>query len=204
LIGGINIYEVKNIPTIEQLKDCPVFRIDHHQWIQDYMPLAYGQMALLGNREIVVSLTAIETNPLRKYTENEDPVFKDSGLEAFFNFNTELTRAYFNFEMNANGALLSGYGENRSRRTVSQVSAWHAVCTAEIAEHSWSVLLRIPMELICEVYQREPLKKGDTFTCNFFKISEDPSIEHYVSYMPVNSDVPNFHVPESFGSAVIC
>ncbi|MGB4660842.1 MAG: carbohydrate-binding family 9-like protein [Mobilitalea sp.] len=204
MIGGINIYCVKNIQTIEQLKDCPVFRIDHHQWIKDSMPLAYGKMALLGNSEIVVSMTAVEANPLRRYTENEDPVYKDSGLEAFFNFNPSMSKAYFNFEMNANGALLSGYGENRSRKTVSQVSAWPAVCKAEIEEHSWSVLLHVPMELICEVYQREPLKTGDTFTCNFFKISEDPSIEHYVSYMPVQSEFPNFHVPESFGDAIIC
>lgn len=197
------MYQVNVIQKVEQLKDCPVFHMDHYQWTKEYRPEAFGLMALLENYGLVISMTAREKDPLTRYTENEDPVYKDSGMEAFLNFKPASTKEYFNFEMNSNGALLSGFGVKPNRKRVCQITSSHALCEAKIEEASWSVLLRVPMELICELYQIAPLKKGDHFTCNFYKISEDPSIEHYASYSPIVSEKPNFHLPEFFGDAVI-
>ncbi len=197
------MYQVKSINNIEQLKDCSVFPIDQYQWTNNYRPKAYGQMALLQNYGIVISMTAIESNPLRRYTKENDPVYKDSGLEAFLNFNPGQTMNYCNFEMNANGALLSQFGEGRSRKWMNELTSYRADCEATIQEDSWSVLLRIPMELICDLFHIEPLKTGDRLTCNFYKISEDPSIEHYASYAPIVNETPNFHLPEFFGEAII-
>lgn len=197
------MYCIHIIENMEQLENCPVFHINHYKWTKDYRPQAYGKMALLEGYGIVISMTAVEKNPLRRYTMNEDPVYMDSGLEAFLNFNPALQAEYLNFEMNANGALLSGYGKDRNRQRVSQLTDYRGLCTASIEEEKWSVLLKIPMELICELYQIGPLKKGDVISCNFYKISEDPSIEHYASYTPIDSPKPNFHLPEFFGKGII-
>jgi hypothetical protein len=184
--------------------ECEIFHIDHYQWLNSYKPKAYGQMAFIKDVGFVISMTAIEKNPLRIYTENADPVFKDSGLEAFLNFAPDsLEDRYINFEMNANGALLSAFGDNKNRKKLSQLTSFQATCRAKIEEDSWSILLEIPMELICDLYQIPFLHKGDYFTCNFYKISEDPRIEHYASYAPINSMKPNFHLPEFFVKAVI-
>ncbi len=44
----------------------------------------------------------------------ECPVYKDSCLEAFLNFAPEdLEKGYLNFEVNANSALLNGFGPGR-------------------------------------------------------------------------------------------
>ena len=185
------------------MKYCPVFQIDHYIWKEFYKPKAFGQMALLDNYGIVITMTAMEKNPLRRYTEDEDPVYMDSGLEAFLNFNPNFGLNYFNFEMNANGALLSGFGENRNRKKVNEIFTFKALCKAKIKESSWSVCLKIPMELICDAYKIKPLNRGSYLTCNFYKISEDPKIEHYASYAPITNPVPNFHLPEFFASTII-
>lgn len=197
------MYQVKSIQKMGQLEECHIFSIPHYQWSGDYRPKAYGRMALLKDYGVVISMTAEEKNPLRRYINNNDPVYKDSGLEAFLNFKPDSTREYFNFEMNANGALLSGFGLKPNRRRVCEITEKHALCEAVIDADSWTALLRIPMELICEIYEINPLKKGDRFTCNFYKISEDPSIEHYASYAPIISEKPDFHLPEFFDEAVI-
>ncbi len=161
-------------------------------------------MALLEDYGLAISMTALEREPLRRYTQNDDPVYKDSALEAFLDFAPEQPQTgYLNFEMNSYGALLGEFGTGRNRKAVKECTSWRACCEALIEETQWSVLLRIPMELICDLYGRAPLKQGDTFTCNFFKICEDASAEHYASYAPIVSPVPNFHLPEFFDRAII-
>jgi hypothetical protein len=161
-------------------------------------------MALLKDYGFVISMTAIEKNPLRRFWQKDDPVYNDSAMEAFLNFAPhQAEQHYLNFEMNANGALLSAFGSNRKRETLSKLTTLSAACKAELGEASWSILLEIPMELICSIYPIQPLLKGDSFTCNFYKISEDPAIEHYASFAPIQSDLPNFHLPEFFENTII-
>jgi len=197
------IYQIKIIQSINQLKECPTFEINHYHWTNVYKPKAFGQMAMLEDYGFVVSMTAVEKNPLRRYTKNEDPVYMDSGLEAFLNFNPEAGNDYFNFEMNANGAILSGIGSGRKRKRVIDITNYRPDCSAKITETSWNVLLKIPMELIQDVYGIDAPQKGDIITCNFYKICEDPQFEHYASYAPIVSEKPNFHLPEFFKEAII-
>jgi len=198
------LYNVSIIKEINQLKGCPIFLIDQYQWSKDYRPQAFGQMALLENYGLIISMTAMESNSLRRYKEDNDPVYKDSALEAFMDFAPKKPQQnYFNFEMNANGALLSQFGVKGNREQVQKVTSYRAVCEATIEKDSWNVLLKIPMELICDLYKREPLNVGDSFTCNFYKISEDPSIEHYASFAPIDSRIPDFHLPQYFAQAII-
>jgi hypothetical protein len=192
------------IKELKQIKDCPVCRIDNYDWTNEYRPEAYVQIALLVNEGLVVSMTAIEQNPLRRYTKENDPVYKDSGLEVFINLAPSNEKSeYMNFEMNAYGTLLSQFGTNKNRSFLSELTTYRAICKAEIGEKDWNVLLLIPMELICWFNDGKQLKQGDKFTFNCYKISEDPSIEHYASYSPIQNPIPNFHLPQFFGEAII-
>ncbi|ROR27388.1 cellulose/xylan binding protein with CBM9 domain [Mobilisporobacter senegalensis] len=200
----ICIYQVKTIKRIEELNHCARFQINHHLWEKEYKPIAFGQMAVLSDYGIVVSMTAMELNPLCRFYKDDDPVYKDSAMEAFLNFDLDHPeKGYLNFEMNANGAMLSEFGINRNRKKIKDLISYSAVCEANIYDSRWQVLLKIPMSLICELYKSEPLKSGDVFSCNFYKISEDPLIEHYASYAPIKSKIPNFHLPVFFDKAVI-
>lgn len=110
---------------------------------------------------------------------------------------------YMNFEMNANSALLSGFGVKPNRKRIRDLTDLRASCDVRIDENSWNAVLKVPMELICDIYNIKPLGKGDSFTCNFYKICEDPSIEHYASFSPINNPTPNFHLPQFFAKAII-
>lgn len=195
---------VKTINTIEQIKDCPVFQINHQMWTKKVSPKAYGQIAYLENYGIIIGMTAQESNPLRTHTKKDSPVYQDSALEAFLDFAPQQPeKGYFNFEMNANGAMLSEFGVSKKRKKLSGLTSFTADCSARIEENSWSVLLKIPLELINDFYGITSLQQGDMFACNFYKISEDPSIEHYISYSPIDNPTPNFHLPKYFATAII-
>jgi hypothetical protein len=197
-------YQVHTITELNQLQECEVFHIKHDYWVKGYQPKAFGRMGFLKDYGIVISMTAMEKEPLRTYTQENDPVYMDSGLEAFLCFSQDPSdMRYLNFEMNANGAMLSAFGTAKERSFLAELTQHRAVCEAILETSSWSVLLKIPKELICNMYQREPLQPGDSFTCNFYKICETSSQEHYLSYAPLKSDKPNFHLPEFFEKAVI-
>jgi hypothetical protein len=201
--GGNIIYSIKTIHSIHEINECPIFEIAHFQWRNIYKPKAFGQMAMLKDYGFIISMTAMEKDPLRTYNQDEDPVYQDSALEAFINFNPKEGQNYFNFEMNANGALLSGFGQGRNRQRVKDITGYQASCTAEISDNSWKVMLHIPMELIRDVYHLDSIESGSLVSCNFFKICENPQLEHYASYAPIINENPNFHMPEFFVEAMV-
>ncbi|MFQ9494474.1 MAG: carbohydrate-binding family 9-like protein [Dorea longicatena] len=135
-----------------------------------------------------------------------------SGLQrqcygGFFQFKGNDTAAddiYLNFEMNANGALLACYGKNKMNRipfTPDQIRKMK--CSAEIREEQWNVNLTLPIEILEQIYGKLNLQEGSDFRCNFYKICETKEYEHYAAYRCVESERPNFHLPEYFEKAVI-
>lgn len=199
-------YTVCTIEHQEQFADCPEFSIDHFNWVQGYYPLSFGRLAYLKNQGFLLNLRCLETNPVRTFTSNNDPVYQDSALEAFINFYPDLPSAgYINFEINANGAVLSQYGTGRKNRTsLTSLGITIPKCTPHIDESSWSVEIRIPLTLIHTVYSALDLPHGfDRITCNFFKIKESVPKEHYASYSPISSETPDFHLPEFFASCKV-
>ncbi len=197
-------YLVHTINTLEELERCVVFPIDQYRWVEGYQPKAFGRMGFLREFGLVISMTAMEGNPLTTYTEDGDPVYRDSALEAFFNFTPESEHPfYINFEMNSNGAMLNEIGMVGDRKSVFKTVPWRASCKAERRADSWSVLLEIPMEMICKIFDIEPFQAGDQFTCNFYKICGSSDGEHYASYAPIISENPNFHLPHFFETAII-
>jgi hypothetical protein len=200
----MNYYKVHTITDLEQLEECEKFCIDHYQWIDGEKPEVYGRMGLLEGYGLVILMTAAERNPIKTFTKDNDPVYEDSAMEAFLNFSAESTgQSYLNFEMNANGAMLSQFGTSKERELITYDKERKAVCEVSLKEDSWSVLLKIPMGLIEGFFGREPLQSGDSFTCNFYKVCQKPGQEHYGSFAPINSEKPNFHLPEFFQRAVI-
>ncbi len=197
-------YHVRMINSIENLEQCELFHIDHYQWVAGYQPKAFGRMGLLRDFGLVISMTAMESDPLATFTKDGDPVYQDSALEAFLNFTPQREIPYYiNFEMNANGAMLNDIGGVGDRRSVYNSTPWRAQCSVKRNADSWSVLLKIPMEMICNIFTIGPLKVGDHFTCNFYKICENKELEHYASYAEIVSEKPNFHLPRFFETAII-
>ncbi len=199
--------EVQLIEKKELLESLEPFEIKNLLWGTEKIAKTYGYIGFVPEDGLYLKLVCLEKNPLRVYKEDQDPVYKDSAMEAFFQFagdDKEANDNYLNFEMNANGALLACYGKNKTDRTPFAPDQIQKMkCSAEINEERWSVNLALPIEIVEQIYGRLDWKEGMTFSCNFYKICETKEYEHYASYRYVESEQPNFHLPEYFEKAVI-
>lgn len=199
--------EVPLIEKKELLESVEPFEIGNLLWGTEKIAKTYGYIGFVPGEGLYLKLVCLEKNPLRVYKENQDPVYKDSAMEAFFQFEETGTTdnpVYFNFEMNANGAILACYGKNKADRvplTAQQIQKLE--CMARISNDRWSVELTLPIEMLQQVYEKLSLKEGTAFTCNFYKICESKKYEHYAAYKYVESEQPNFHLPEYFERAMI-
>lgn len=195
--------KVEIIDGADRLEQTEPFYVDKLLWGTKSIPKTYGYLGFVPGDGFYLKMICEEKNPLRTYTKDKEPVYRDSAMEAFFMFEEEHAKGgpplYFNFEFNANGALLAAYGNRRTYRSYFADELYREFrCEAKIEEGQWSAVLRIPVFVIERVCGPLELGEGSKFTCNFYKISETESIEHYAAYAPIESEVPSFHLPEFF------
>lgn len=208
-------YAVYLIDSKEEIESCPVFHIDHYQWRCIQKPRSYGKMGYLSGQGLFVRMYCEEENPKREKTQPYDRVCEDSALEAFFAFcdhplaegevyTPSNDGLYLNFELNANGMLYAKYGYGRKdRHLISEEDYRAAQPQAAVSPSQWQAELIIPDQLIGRLTGTVPFQAGDYFYCNFYKTADDAAIEHYASFSPIDSETPNFHLPEQFARAVI-
>ncbi len=198
--------DVEILQSSRELEHVKPFRVEKLLWGTKQIPETYGYLGYVPEDGFYLKMVCLETDPLRTYMANQDPVYQDSAMEAFFLFDSEKERdvlsPYLNFEANANGALLAAYGKRRVYRSYfSKEEMKEFACRAQIDPDSWNITLRIPQKILEKIYGPLRLEEGSVFHCNFYKISETASCEHYASYAPVMTETPSFHLPEFFASA---
>ena len=162
--------EVRLIENKELLESAELFKIENLLWGTEKIAKTYGYIGFVPGEGLYIKLVCGEKNPLRIYKKDQDPVYKDSTMEAFFNLKEMIRKMK---------------------------------CSAEIQEEQWNVNLTLPIEILEQVYGKLNLQEGSDFRCNFYKICETKEYEHYAAYRCVESEQPNFHLPEYFENAVI-
>lgn len=193
-------YIIPVVSSYESAKETRPFFISCPLWNTAYTPKSYGYLWLIKNQGFMVKLICEEREPLQTYFNANDPVYEDSALEAFFQFQ-EGSGDYFNFEMNSSGALLAQFGPDRLHRTY--LAREHMdLCTVNacIGNDAWSVTLTIPFSLL-KLYHAN-YRETSCIRCNFYKICETPPHMHFMSWSPIIWETPNFHLPQFFGQAV--
>jgi len=195
---------IAGLQKAEEIDKCEKLFISHKLWGTTKNVEAYGQMGYIAGREWIVKLTAHEANPLATYTQENDPVYRDSALEVFLNFVPDKDE-YLNFEVNANGALLCHYGKKgpANRGPVSRISEERVTVEVQKEEAIWSVLLRIPFALIQDCFGDMEITTGKKISFNLYKISESQEDLHFISHTYIPSEKPDFHLPECFAEGVI-
>lgn len=199
--------KIKIIKNSSDLNSVTPFHVDKLLWGTKSIPETYGYIGFVPGDAFYLKMVCEEKEPLCTYTHDMDPVYRDSAMEAFFQFEPEIERLqgiYLNFETNSGGALLTGYGKERIYRSYFSPGVCQELKSRTVVEEDrWIWDLRIPVKVLEEVYGPLHLGEGSTFTCNFYKISETKEIEHYASYSPILSEIPSFHLTEFFETAVI-
>ncbi|HZY39040.1 MAG TPA: carbohydrate-binding family 9-like protein [Mucilaginibacter sp.] len=135
------------------------------------------------------------------YKRTNEPVYKDSCVEFFIGFDEDA--AYYNFEFNAIGTALVGYGlpGNRELLPASLISdikssASHNTVHGNLLPFEWELRLAIPFTLF---YKHSiSTLKGRICTANFYKCGDELAEPHFLSWNNIIADKPDFHLPQYF------
>ena len=138
-------------------------------------------------------------------TEINSPVWEDSCVEFFLALGDD--RNYYNFEINAIGTVLGAYGPGRnSREYISPGDLSQISCTPSLGKGiivnleggiKWELGIVIPAKVL--IHHRITDLAGIRARGNFYKCGNGLDNPHFLSWMPVNTDKPDFHRPEFFG-----
>jgi hypothetical protein len=143
-------------------------------------------------------------------TDINGPVWEDGCIEFFFSPDTGFPEKYFNLEINCGGTPLMHYNLiPREKATVidpsdiKNIEIAHTLPTKvdpEIKESvRWTVEYRIPLNIVRKYSNITDPVPGVEWKANFFKIAENNSNPHYLTWTVVNNPVPDFHLPQFFG-----
>jgi len=161
--------------------------------------IAYGDDALY------LKFAVKEKHFRATYRQTNDPVYKDSCVEFFIEFDED--NAYYNFEFNAIGTPLVGYGlpGNRELLPVLLISDIKSAASnknvqGDLLPFEWELRLAIPFSLF---YKHSiSTLKGKACKANFYKCGDDLPEPHFLCWNNIIADKPNFHLPEFFGKLI--
>ena len=137
------------------------------------------------------------------YKEINDPVYKDSCVEFFIGF--EGDDGYYNFEFNALGTPLLGYGTGKERELadallVNQIKR-NAIIKTEPDDnlmHHWELTVAIHFD----AFFKHQITTLNGLHCrgNFYKCGDELPEPHYLCWSNIVADEPNYHLPAYFGA----
>jgi hypothetical protein len=143
--------------------------------------------------------------------EINGPVWEDSCVEFFFAPDSALPLLYFNLEINCGGTPLMHYNiiprkefKTLKEEDIKLIEIAHSlpeIIDPEISGPvTWTIEYKIPLSIL-EKYSRITYPKpGIIWKANFYKVSENSSNPHYITWSVVDNPVPDFHLPQFFGA----
>lgn len=178
--------------------------IDCQNWEKEYPAKPKVKFFIAHtNKNLFVKFVAEEHYLVAEVDKNLGPVANDSCVE-FFVKNYE-SKEYFNFEFNCIGRINASHRETRNNPTrltseeLAQIGVYSSCGTEPFAEKKgnfrWGLTVAIPFSLIDFKIKGD----GDFLLGNFYKCAGKSSQPHYLSWSPIVSEKPNFHLPDFFG-----
>jgi len=142
--------------------------------------------------------------------EINGPVWEDGAVEFFFAPDSGQPLFYFNLETNCGGTPLMHY--NLVPRKESKELAIDDIKKIEIAHSlpqiidpemtdpvTWTLEYRIPLAMLEKYSNVTHPEKGVEWRANFYKIAENNSNHHYITWSVIENSNPDFHLPQFFG-----
>ncbi len=191
-------------------KDIDAINIDKFMGDKpSHFPLAQVKVAYDENA-IYVKFKVNDKYVKAIYTTNQDPVYKDSCVEFFFTPGEDVTKGYFNLEMNCIGTMLFHHQKIPRKNAVSikktdidqvqVITSLTGPIDPEREENvSWMVSYKIPFSVLRNYHNFENPQTGTVWRANFYKCADDTSHPHWLTWAPIDNPSPDFHRPEFFG-----
>ena len=180
--------------------------------IPEFKPEAQVKMAYDNNN--IYLIFRVKDRNVRCITNTiNGPVYKDSAVEFFFSPDPELPLLYFNLETNCGGTALFHYNviprrdsKRLSEEEIRQIEIAHSlpeIIDPEIKESvTWTLEYRIPFTILEKYSKVIRPAKGVEWSANFYKIAENSSNPHYITWSKIDKSKPDFHVPQAFGKLI--
>jgi hypothetical protein len=193
------------VEVSEKLNGLHKTAVDISPWpAYDYKPSVNFTVA--HNNDCLFIKYFVQEDAIRAvYRKTNDPVYKDSCVEFFIAFDGE--ESYYNLEFNSLGTCRFGFGTGRERRTLIPEAVSRKIlrqATLTIAPVpgqagvTWELTLQIPVQAFCF----HPFTTLNNRPCrvNFYKCGDDLPAPHFLSWAPITSLEPDFHLPQFFGA----
>jgi hypothetical protein len=188
----------------------PALTIHHYLWLDNgYSPHVEVRLCYSG-RNLYVHFDVFEAKIRVRFTQFQDPVYKDSCVEMFIDPFPEKRLGYINVETNAAGAALMAIGPGRSRRTpIPQadlgefeiVSSVKGPISGYHGAEFWTLAYKLPLALF-EKHYGSKIMPGHVARANFYKCGDEAETPHFGAWSPVRTPQPDFHRPEFFGRLI--
>lgn len=157
-----------------------------------------------GDKELYLKYYVEDKYFIARKSETNQNIYEDSCVEFFAAPSDD---GYYNFEMNALGACLMGYGPSRNDRIrvnpdiVSKIRRMSSFGDnpqmEETTNVTWNLVVAIPFDVF--YMHRITNLSGCQLKANFYKCGDKLSVPHYLSWNPIKTDKPDFHKPDYFG-----
>ncbi len=143
-------------------------------------------------------------------TEDQGNVWEDSCVEFFFTPDDDISKGYFNIEINCGGTMLFHFQKEPGKERIilplsecNKIAVMHSLPKRNDPEIEdvvvWTVAYRVPIVLLekyCEVVKPEA---QSFWRVNYYKCADNTSHPHWLTWSPVELPSPNFHHSSSFG-----
>jgi len=173
-----------------------------------FWPTTHVKM-MYDNKNLYLIFRVQDQYVLSVTTEINGPVWKDSAVEFFFSPDENLPNDFFNLEVNCGGTPLFGYqssqgqGAKPTKKDAQKIEIEHSlpqVVDSEITEPiTWTIEYRIPIEMLKNHSDVTHPRPGVVWGANFYKIAENNSNPHYLTWTDIDHPKPHFHLPQYFG-----
>lgn len=207
LVKKINVTDVSDRNAIAKtMETLAMIPMDCVNW-SDRFPSAVKAGFKIGhNGEYVFIQYFVEEDEILAAVEADDgEVWTDSCVEFFISFGE--SPYYYNAEFSCIGKALMGYRKDRysaekaSSEILSSMKRYPSLGVEPFGkkqgDFSWNILVAIP----AGAYWRSGLTtfEGVKARANFYKCGDKLTHPHFLSWSPVKTEEPNFHLPEFFG-----
>ena len=193
-------YTVVHKGEVLDWTNIPVLQID--KWhTTEPMPISAQAQVCYDDKALYVRLSTIESNIKADYTGVLDEVSDDSCLEFFFS-PIAGDKRYFNIEVNPNGAMYLGIGQDVHTlvRLIPEEPAIHPEIT--MTEDGWILEYAVPYDFIRQFFPQFSPTSSYQMKGNFFKCAGAATPPHFLCWQQVVDQPCAFHNPDCFGTLI--
>lgn len=201
-VENLDLTDFVQLEQIMELQAAKTF-VSVANWPEDFPYIPSTIVMVARNKTHLVIVYHVRGLDIRaSVMQDNEMVCGDSCCEFFVSHPFDGT--YYNFEINCIGTMK--VAKRRSREEyelfrdyeLSEIIRYASLERKETlmnGMHSWRVAMCIPYKLIGFTSDTIPSQ----LSANFYKCADKSDHPHFVSWSPIDTDVPDFHRPDFFG-----